>query len=436
MIGHHGNVPSSADELEASLRRAIPEASFDIGRFGTFSPSDLSSIYNQGHPTDLFRIGTARTVLNDSYLMEIGRIMRSMLAKYIEGDCIGNGHALVSGGLLTISMTRLIEGVVRAAAVVGPEPTAHAFGRWANGEPIQYHRCALLDGLTLEHSLSVNGWLRIDVLPSSSTDAFRHLPVGSDLDIAPSSILGKVKVSIACSMEPAFFLPSLRAETAPIRASERSDVLGPIQSNFWDIFCKAFSLAGNRCVGCMAEWTEPVVTEPFGLVIGGGGSSRRLGVHPTFVSQSMSQEELDNALVIFHRLSGDAHPDTRPWLAIDRWMRSKESRAFEDQIIDLRIALEALFGVDGGREIAFRVATRSAWYLGNEPEDRRQIYTSIEAAYREASKFIHADAVRNEQKSRSIFERAQYLCREAILKWLEHPWKPDKGKWDAMIMGQ
>lgn len=423
-------------ELAISLRRAISEARFDIRRFRTFSVAELQEVYTYGHPTDKFRIGTSRPVLDDTELLEIERVLRSMLAAYVEGDSVGNGFALIAGGLAMIPLPRLVEGVLRAAAIVGPEQTAYILDRWANGEPIQYQRCALLDGLSLDQPLVVNTGLHIDVLPNSSTEALRHLPVGAELDIAPSNVLGKVKVAITCSAGPAFFLPSQMAASTFARTTHGSSVFGPVKANFWDIFCKALSLAGDQYVGCMVEWTEPVEAEPFGLITGGVSGSRKVLDHHAVVSRSLSQAEMDHALAILHKLSGDTNPDNRPWLAIDRWMRSKETRRFADQIIDLRIALEALFGVDGGREIAFRVATRGAWYLGSDPKHRKRIYTSLEAAYREASKFIHADTGRANQKSQTVLGRAQTLCRDAILRWLDYPWKPDKDKWAAMIMGE
>ena len=420
------------DDLTAILNKVIPIATFEIRRLGTYSAAEIKDFYLHRHPTDIFRIGTARPVLDIEDSSEIERVLRIMLASYIEDDRIGNGLALVVGGMLDISVQNLVDGVVRAAAILGAEETTRRVERWARGKRIHYQMCALLDGLSLEQPVEVDGGIRLDILPASSPAVFAHLPLGADLDLASSSVMGKSKVTIECNDGPAFFLPSERTFAAN-GSVHRSWAVGPVPADFWGVFCKSLSLASNRYVDWVVQWAEFAEGEPFGWNVLSGRSSQVMdGQHAISSNQPVSLSEINHALEIFPKLSAEGNVDRRLSLAIDRWVTSKGRRAFADQIIDLRVGLEALFGVDGGGEIAYRMASRGAWYLGSDPKDRKCIYDSLKEAYNDASSVIHGRPERDNQKLRSVLTHGQDLCRRAILKRMENSSTPD---WDDITMG-
>ncbi len=66
------------------------------------------------------------------------------------------------------------------------------------------------------------------------------------------------------------------------------------------------------------------------------------------------------------------------------------SRA-EDQLIDLMIAAEVLYGGDGNRDKTFRLSTNAAILAEGKCSDRLNIYDEFKAAYSFRSKIVHGD---------------------------------------------
>ena len=103
-----------------------------------------------------------------------------------------------------------------------------------------------------------------------------------------------------------------------------------------------------------------------------------------------------------------------------------------DQLIDLRIALEALYLDDDIQgELSFRLATHAAWHLGENVQDRLAVQKTIRDTYALASRVLHGRGITNNANEREMFEAAQGLCRKGILKILETGEKPN---WNKLIL--
>lgn len=116
-------------------------------------------------------------------------------------------------------------------------------------------------------------------------------------------------------------------------------------------------------------------------------------------------------------------------------MRSKRSPATHEQLIELRIALEAVFLNDDQREgeKRHRLAVRGAWFLGKTPEERRACFDVLKFVYDYASAVIHGGVpnAKRRDMTRDI-ALAQDLCREAILRMARQDKKVD---WSGVILG-
>ena len=118
--------------------------------------------------------------------------------------------------------------------------------------------------------------------------------------------------------------------------------------------------------------------------------------------------------------------------AISRWMKSKRSSADSDRLIELRIALEALYGKGAMNEKAFRVSTYGAWHLGGTVDERRHVRETLRKAYDDASRAIHAGELKHTKQDKQLLPTAQAYCLRGILKRLEEPKAP---AWDELILG-
>lgn len=125
-------------------------------------------------------------------------------------------------------------------------------------------------------------------------------------------------------------------------------------------------------------------------------------------------------------------------LGIARWRRSKRATTKEEQLVELRIAMESvLLADDKGAvgEKSHRLATRGAWLLGETLEQRKTYFRSLRAAYGFASNVLHAGSLKkqkDEARARALGE-AQDICRAAILRIAEAKTMPN---WTDIILGE
>ena len=135
-------------------------------------------------------------------------------------------------------------------------------------------------------------------------------------------------------------------------------------------FCESLSLSYGSCVRCKETWRDYGELREFS-----GLSSR--GREPASVVEdklpeaSVTQREFEEAWKLHLQRKGRKGKDGLE-TAIGGWVSSKRPEAsLQDQFIDLRIALEALY-LDGSsrNEMSFRIATYGAWHQGGEAEER------------------------------------------------------------------
>lgn len=430
MAAQQAEVSAVIDTLAATLEDVLSSVTFEIPRFGAFDAAELRAMYSGKTPDDGFHIRGAKPVMSDGLRARIEDVLNAVLDRNLEEGHVGSGFSYLTPSPRVISLTDLADGAVRAAATLGPEQAARTVARWGKDGIIRHRWCAILSGLSVEQDMALDEELSLHALPGSLPDALEHLPVRMPIDFAPASFMGKLRVTMSCKAEPAFFPPSELKAGASGEAVARSWAQGPVPDDFAGVFCQALSLACNSHVDWMMQWSEFPEEEPFGLLSGRGYRSQQVA-YPSVTSTPLSRETLDHALRLLLQMSTEGSLDRGLSLAIGRWVSSKGPRSLPDRLIDLRIALEALFIEERGGEIAFRLATRGAWYLGSDLEDRVRIHRELRRAYREASNVVHGNR-EDDQELQSVLEHAQDLCRRAILKRMDDPGKPD---WEAIIMG-
>jgi len=97
------------------------------------------------------------------------------------------------------------------------------------------------------------------------------------------------------------------------------------------------------------------------------------------------------AAVKFKPLLDDLKPPLRRAIATagDYYEGHHRRTSPEDQLIDLAIALEALFSPTEATELRFRIAHRAALLLGTDPEDRRSLLRFLRKVYDARSGLVH-----------------------------------------------
>ena len=106
-------------------------------------------------------------------------------------------------------------------------------------------------------------------------------------------------------------------------------------------------------------------------------------------------------------------------IAMARLSSSYEKRDLADRLIDLVIALEALFGGGGSSAIAKNLANRSAWWLHTNETERCAAFKTIKKPYRYRNKVVHGNLGRDLPDDR--VNELEGMVRSSIRTFLD--WK-------------
>ena len=355
-------------ELTAALERAVDKSVY-VSRGQRISAGSLRSAYSNrtwGDQRWLFFAGAEMTTPADA-LAEFADALRPLLVDHLEPatDRVGNGLFSLFGGpgrLETPTVPEFGEVLVDGAVKLGASRVVDLLLGWIAGAPLHIRRCAILQGVTIEEPLGLADGVRIAKLPLSSVDLPPSLP---QLMVLATDLMGGVVLSIDCEVAPSLYAPERRdGGAAAGREGTWTTASNKIPNLSLDGFCESMSLACGEYVGWRIGWNDYGDLAAFSLGYFGASTKREWGVGWT----AFAQRDLDRAREIHLARHADGAGGKRKELdqAISRWMKSKQSSADSDRLIELRIALEALYGKGAMNEKAFRVSTYGAWHLGRD----------------------------------------------------------------------
>ena len=302
-------------------------------------------------------------------------------------------------------------------------------GAWIDGQQLPYRGMALLVGVRLDETLTLESGIRIERLPTVSGDLPESVPgYGSE---APETYLGGVVLSVDCEAAPTLFKPKKRPDGDWVfpESVRHSWVL---DGSSIDEFCESLSLSYGVCVRCKETWRDYGELKEFAQR-SGSIRERARTVEDRLPHEILTQRELEQAWEL-HRLRIGRKAKDGIGTAIGRWVSSKRPEAsLQDRFIDLRIALEALY-LDGEsqNEMSFRIATYGAWHAGGDIKLRRNNFDALRRAYNASSRAIHAGKVEDSHVNHELLEKVQGLCRTGIMKRLA---QDGERTWTDLILG-
>ena len=406
------------------------QATFNTSLMGELVSSEFKKFYYLStRSSTLLWAHSAKPQLREDLMAELVQQLQLLLGQYIADDHIGNGIAYLLRGTVEPSISEFALDVIRAAVILGPEQTAMMLHQWANQEPVDYHLCAILTGISGDCFLKLKeDGIRFETLPNNDWDQLpAHLPFDSIRSIGDSDLAGQVKVIIDCKAEPALYNPR---EGKP--QYQRTWAHGPVRSSLLDLLSEALSLTLDKYVAWRIWWHDLGNLEVFKH---SGGTltsySPRYEFVPPAPVEMFRQRAPEIRKLLFTRLDRKTKEGSVD-RAIKRWMRSKRSGDVVDQFIELRVALESLYLSGGGGGSRFHVSNYGAWHLGKDLSERREIQKTLRDTYDVASKAVHGSSIAKVEERRNLLICAQALCRRGILKRLDEEQEPN---WDELILG-
>ena len=345
----------------------------------------------------------------------------------------------------------LVRGIAEAASVFdrcGRPEGAHGY----------FQDVALVEGLIIKIDLEVFKGVRLVPLRSSDTSnkighklpRFPYYAFRREISIPPGRtlrVIDRPGFSIFHERGPDGETP-LEDPPLQIRAQ---DVMFPTRDDidsFQERFTTALSLILNYPIQITYRWFCLGEERTFNLRDGSVAWPRPPDRFP--IRKPASEADIEKANCLYERLV-DFHSADRDKLqiAIDRWINSKADGREVDKIIDVGIALEALYlsNIPAPTELSFRLRLHAAWHLRENQKDRKDLMKQFREIYEWRSSAVHNGELPKKEvgtKSKkkkisytakevaTIRRNAQSLCRESILKIVRDGGFPD---WDSLILG-
>ena len=105
-------------------------------------------------------------------------------------------------------------------------------------------------------------------------------------------------------------------------------------------------------------------------------------------------------------------------LAFTRFNASYEKRDMVDRLVDLIIALEALFTDGNSGGLTFKVALRCGFWLKPPGNERKALFRTVKQAYKMRSDAVHAR--KGEAPTERRLEELEGIVRDCLRKYLDH----------------
>ena len=417
-----------ADSLTDRIHNCLTQAQFTDFYRRRFNASEMRQLHEANHSCLLLSTDAIDVCRSD--LDALVSDLVACLGAYQSSvsGAVGNGLYLLmgtSGSPKLPSVVDYAKILVLAAARIGAARTAKFVTGWLNGSLVPFRSCAVLTGVETNEVLDPVTGLRLETL--SPTLDFPSSTIRLDqYGMRLQELEKRTIFTVEYETIPGFYNPeTFRRSFPPV--TPRTFVNPALKRLTLSRFCQALSLEVNNYVDWFEQWNDHADVEAFSLQPNYSRIERDVRSRSTV---DVTAEQILACVDMDARVN-----ESKFALPVARWMRSKKSLATYEQLVELRIALEAAFLNDDkrGGEKSHRLALRGAWFLGETLEERRTYFDVLKSVYNYASAVIHGDIPNSKKRDMDKdIALAQDLCRDAILRMVRQDREVD---WSDVVLG-
>ena len=289
----------------------------------------------------------------------------------------------------------------------------------------------LFHGLCLEEEIDIGGGLTM--LPFERARAFVDEEVLKDM--APDVVRYRDWRLVGAVVKPFRWRPVFQ-QRGDLRDTE-AEPPGPFVSDALD-FLELLAVSHRVPIVCLAAVRECLSRSACRLLGQGhnhGGVQWGRPVHrfDTFSKPPGPRSEaVAEAKRAYGERKSQRYGKLAPVVARLAEALARDGRfAAEDKILDVAIALERMYGLDGG-EISHKLRTRSSWFLGRDAEDRVRVMESVAEFYRVRSEIVHKGKRKaSEERYRESFDTGFDLAARTLFKLLK---EGSPGNWEKLVI--
>ena len=425
------------ESLTECLRRAVRHAQFKNVYGNCFGSSEMYDFYARKMRRGYCLSDADAISVRETELTDLVSELKPIVARYCspETGAVGNGFYTLKGWMASPqlpSVENYAKILVLAAARLNPERVAGLLAGWLEGKPVQVWLCALLRGVITDGRLKSVDGLSLETLPKNGDHFPRSLYVQiNEHYIRREQCAQRAMLSLEHDVGPALYSPDEKPDRQPQFPPQPSIHNQELSSVSIYSLCRAMSIETNNYIDWFMQWWDYGDVDAFFLNAGFEGIRQDTWSSSLCI---VSEEQLVNCLEVHELLEKYKRLD----LCIVRWLKSKRATLKEEQLVELRIALEAVLladdkGIVG--EKRHRLAIRGAWLLGETFEERETSFQRLRQVYDFASSVLHAGSPKekNTEELTTAIREAQDLCRTAILRIASAGTMPD---WPEVVLGK
>ena len=400
-----------------------------------------------------------------------GNIPEISTGSYIVESGFADGSRIFCprGGISQLH--HILERLLHIALVRGVEEAVLAFDRSCCPEGVHgfFQDVSLIDGIRIETEIEIFEGVKLIPLPSLQTTKIeekvvRYLPgfPFNAFSEQADSFYGKTLLIIDRPGFSIFHIPPKQLFELGTKVSDLPFQVKEPEVNFRNrkeinafqtSFFQALSLVCNSSVYIYhLGWFLAVDKS----LQGRGRTIRTRDPfwerRPFVSSTKVEQTEIDKAKRYYKILDNpNSSISERLQIPIGRWIKSKTSANSVDKMIDLGIAFESLYlPKNKTDQLAFQFRLRASWHLGENKAHRKELIDEFDAIYTLRSEAVHNGKLSPKVKIRKgnkviegksvptseFIPKAQDLCRDSIIKFLEDGEFPDDEYWKDLILGE
>ena len=289
----------------------------------------------------------------------------------------------------------------------------------------------LFYGLTLEEESDLADGMAI--VPFERVRAFVDEKLVQELAPAETEVRGWR--SVGAIVRPFQWTPSFRmpGDLADAGSKPRGEFFKDAQT-----FLELIAVAHAAPVLRLAELPDCIHRSAGRLLAlerRGPGSYRSLSAHGfdgLADRPRLAREALDEAREAFCNRTTGHHEAMAPIVSRLAEAQARSGRfAGDDMILDVAIALERMYRPEGG-EIAHKMRTRVAWYLGTDAESRLRYMKAAKEFYDVRSMIVHAGKKPvSAERHLEAFATGFDIARRTLFKRLR---AGPPGDWDELVV--
>ena len=380
--------------------------------------------------------------------------MRTKLMDYLHEDRIRSARDIFksygSGG---VPIDFVLRNLVRRAIVDGEATSAQAFAECINASSCSYSEFLALPGFQVSRETEVSKGMRLIPLSDAPDQLPAYLPRGDMYSIfvrRPGEIATglpwvRTLLRVDYDVSPIFLKASKTNshEQAPDSLFDISMTSDDTREVSWPSFFQALSMVCQRPIKPLLIWRtylEPYEIFDLDVLIGPTSVTWNFSYDQQFDPPCLVESHVEELRELYCGITRlDSEKRAKLQVPITRWITSAGQRDEVDRMIDLGIALEALFlDDDESWKVTQKFAQRASLYLGEGKSNREELYSYFEEIYNNRSGAVHRGVLRKEGTSEEIeafIRGAQSLCLQSIKTAIQRGIPQNSKEWEAWVPG-